>query len=100
MIISLLTHTYFEFSGCERYLIHKFNMSEADAKFWYKSHLVLQCDFCDLIYNEHDILDKHIFAAHQDQLVQDEPPEPQRNVKNHEESETEEEEEDSIPDFD
>ena len=40
-------------------------MSEADAKFWYKSHLVLQCDFCELIYNEHDILDKHIFAAHQ-----------------------------------
>ena len=52
-------------------------MSEADAKFWYKSHLVLQCDFCELIYNEHDILDKHIFAAHQDQL---EPPELQKYV--------------------
>ena len=82
--------------GCERYLIHKFNMTEADAKFWYKSHHVLQCDFCDLIYNDHDILDKHIFEAHQDQL--NEPPEPQRVVENHDESGTEEE--DTIPDFD
>ena len=55
----------------------------------------MQCDFCELIYNEHDILDKHIFEVHQDELVQDEPPEPQRN----EESDTEEEE-NPIPDFD
>ena len=82
--------------GCERYLIHKFNMTEADAKFWYKSHHALQCDFCDLIYNDYDILDKHIFEAHQDQL--NEPPEPQRVVENHDESGTEEE--DTIPDFD
>ena len=96
----ILTHDFnFIFSGCERYLIHKFNMSEADAKFWYKSHMVLQCDFCELFYNEHDILDKHILEVHQDELVQDEPPEPQRNDRNYEESETEEEE-DSIPDFD
>ena len=87
---------FYVFSGCERYLIHKFNMSEADAKFWYKSHLVLQCDFCELIYNEHDILDKHIFAAHQDQL--DEPPETQRVVENYDKCGTEEE--DTIPDFD
>ena len=82
--------------GCERYLIHKFNMTEADAKFWYKSHHVFQCDFCDLIYNDHDILDKHIFEAHQDQL--NEPPEPQRVVENHDEYGTEEE--DAIPDLD
>ena len=74
--------------GCERYLIHKFNMSEADAKFWYKSHHVWQCDFCDLIYNDNDILDKHIFEAHQDQL--NEPPKPQRVVENRDESGTEE----------
>ena len=82
--------------GCERYLIHKFNMTEADAKFWYKSHHVLQCDFCELIYNDHDILDHHIFEAHQDQL--NEPPEPQRVVENHDQTGTDEE--DTIPDFD
>jgi hypothetical protein len=96
----ILTHDFnFIFSGCERYLIHKFIMSEADAKFWYKSHMVLQCDFCELIYNQHDLLDKHIFEVHQDELVQDEPPEPQRNEESDTEEEDSEEEEDLIPDF-
>ena len=70
-------------------------MSEEEAKFWYKNHLVLQCDFCELIFNEHDLLDKHIAEDHKDQLEPEEATENKKVIGNEDS-----EDEDGIPDFD
>ena len=50
----------------QRYLIQKFNMTEVDAKYWYKHHFAHRCDDCDWIYNEHHDLDKHYKEVHQE----------------------------------
>ena len=51
--------------GCENFLIHKFNMSEAQAKDCYLKHHVIKCDYCDVFfYNKQSDNDKHYKKVH------------------------------------
>ena len=50
--------------GCEKFLIHKFNMSEAQAKDCYLEHHIIKCDYCDLCFNKDSDIDKHVKKVH------------------------------------
>ena len=50
--------------GFEKYLIHKFNMSEERAHHWYLKHQVIKCDYCDLFFNKDSDNDKHVKEVH------------------------------------
>ena len=60
--------------GCEQFLMHKFNMSETQAKECYLEHHIIKCDHCDLFFNkdsDSDLLvkkdsdiDKHVRKVH------------------------------------
>ena len=50
--------------GCEKFLIHKFNMSEAQAKVCYLEHQVIKCDYCDVFFNKKSDNDKHVKKVH------------------------------------
>ena len=49
--------------GIEKYLIHKFKMSEAQAKKCYLEHHVIVCDFCDMVFNKDDDIE-HFKKVH------------------------------------
>ena len=50
--------------GVEKFLMHKFNMSEAQAKKCYREHHVIECDFCDLYFNQDSDNDEHFEKVH------------------------------------
>ena len=56
--------------GIEKYLIHKFNMSEAQAKKCYQTHHIIKCDYCNLYFTKDDSdnkdsdIDNHIEEVH------------------------------------
>ena len=57
--------------GIEQYLIHKFNMSEAQAKKCYQTHHIVKCDYCDLYFSKDDSdnkdesdIEKHVEKVH------------------------------------
>ena len=60
--------------GCEKFLVHKFNMSETQAKECYLEHHIIKCDFCDLyfnkdsdcdlLFNKDSDIDKHVKKVH------------------------------------
>ena len=55
--------------GCEKFLIHKFNMSETQAKKCYLEHHIIKCDHCDLYFNkDSDNIDKHVKKVHKSSI--------------------------------
>ena len=51
--------------GVEKFLMHKFNMSEAQAKECYRKHHVTKCDHCDLYFIKDSDIDEHFEKVHE-----------------------------------
>ena len=51
--------------GMEQYLIHKFDFSEVDANYFYKSHHVYQCSLCPDFFNDLQTKNDHFIAMHE-----------------------------------
>ena len=54
--------------GIEQYLIHKFNMSEAQAKKCYREHHITKCDYCDLYFIKDSDIDEHFEKVHKSSI--------------------------------
>ena len=54
--------------GVEKFLMHKFNMSEAQAKKCYREHHVIECDFCDLYFNKDSDVAEHFEKVHKSSI--------------------------------